>query len=208
VRRRNEVVSNAVYDQRDPAVKLDRAIAMHGFDRAGFYEFALRAVEDTQPTALSDYLAEVIEASGGPSTEEIRELEKDVAGGSLVRRRLASKARIYQLTATDAKIGDRLGISASAVRHRYSKNLLVAHHVGRARLLPLWQFDGAVVIPAVKAVAQAIPSTASPLAVHNFMTNSHPNLVVGDEPISPRDWLFAGGEPQKVIEQLELLGTL
>ncbi|TQO20649.1 hypothetical protein FB472_2292 [Rhodoglobus vestalii] len=201
-------MSNAVYDQRDPAVKLDRAITMHGFDRAEFYEFALRAVEDTQPTAFPSHLAEIIAASGGPSTDEIRELEKDVASGSLVRRRLTSRARIYQLTATDAEIGDRLGISASAVRHRYRKDLLVAHHVGHNRLLPLWQFDGAVVIPAVKAVAQAIPSTASPLAVHNFITNPHPNLVIGGETVSPRDWLFAGGEPQRVIEQLELLGTL
>ncbi len=110
------------------------------------------------------------------------------------------------IVVTDA--ARRLGVDASRVRHRVADGSLYAFRLGRELRLPLWQFAGAVgatasaPLPHLRAVLAAAPQGVAPVELAAFMTSPQPELALGDTPVSPQDWLRAGGDPAPVCEIL------
>jgi hypothetical protein len=64
--------------------------------------------------------------------------------------------------------------------------------------LPLFQFTGTGVLPGLDQVVPALPEGLHPLAVANWFTGANVDLDTGSGPVSPLDWLTAGGDPAPV----------
>ncbi len=94
----------------------------------------------------------------------------------------------------------RLGVTAGRVRQRVSNRTLLAVKVGTAHRLPAFQFTDDGELPGWDRVAPAFPTTAHPTAVAWFMQTPHPDLTVGGELLSPRDWLSSGGDAEHVVD--------
>lgn len=44
----------------------------------------------------------------------------------------------------------------------------------------------------------ALPQHLHPAEVEGFFATANPNLVLGEKPVSPIDWLVSGGNPDVV----------
>jgi hypothetical protein len=63
------------------------------------------------------------------------------------------------------------------------------------------------VLPGLDVVLAAIPSDQPALVVAAFMTTVQEDLLAGTRPVSPYEWLAAGGDPQRVARLAAMLGT-
>lgn len=104
------------------------------------------------------------------------------------------------------EVAELLGCSPSRVSHRYKEGSLYGFHPRGAQILfPDWQFDGAQTIPHLGAVIAALDPDAPAVLVRRFMEQATDNLDI-EGPISPRDWLLAGGDPAPVLQTAPHLG--
>jgi hypothetical protein len=55
-----------------------------------------------------------------------------------------------------------------------------------------FQFDGEAEVPNIGVVFPRLNPDLHPVAVANWFTLPNPDLVLGGEPVSPRDWLRSG----------------
>lgn len=182
--------------------RLTSALRRLDIDPDQFVEHVIDVLESSEPVPLPRSVAETVAASGGPSVERIRQLEKRIAAGELRSHRVETQLITDSVTMSGPQVARILGKDPSTIRHRVAKELLIAFGRGRGRRLATWQFDGTDTIPGVPQLAQAMRRDEHPLAVHNFMTSPNPNLMVGDEPVSPRDWLIDGGAVEPVVRML------
>ncbi len=118
------------------------------------------------------------------------------------RLTLASLSNTTALAATSVSVKDaaqRMGLDPSRVHHRVGDRALYAYKLGARLRLPLWQFrDDGTPLPNLRAVLVALPSELHPLAVNGFMTTPNTDLEIGDEAVSPTQWLTAGGDADAV----------
>lgn len=122
-------------------------------------------------------------------------------------RAVAAQAVLRESALTAAEAADRLGVDASRVRHRIAAGRLVGWKDRGGWRLPVWQFAGRGVLPGLETVLAATPSDQPPLVVASFMNTPQHDLAIGEQPSTPRDWLLAGGDPERVAEQVSMLGT-
>lgn len=109
------------------------------------------------------------------------------------------------LSVTDSAA--RIGVDGSRIRHRLMDGMLAGWKNGGAWRLPAWQFTERGVLPGLEVVLPAIPPDQPPLAVATFMSTSQPDLLIENEQSTPRAWLLAGGDPNRVAELAATLGT-
>jgi excisionase family DNA binding protein len=105
-----------------------------------------------------------------------------------------------------------LGVHPSRVRHRISDGALYGFKVGKHLRLPAWQFDRADgetpdPIPGLRTVLASLAGDAHPLEISTFMTTPDADLVIDDRPVSPREWLVAGGDATPVAALAAELGA-
>lgn len=67
-------------------------------------------------------------------------------------------------------------------------------------LLPQFQFTADGLVPGIDRVLQAAPAALHIVELWGWLTNTDPNLDVGGQPYSPRDWLLSGGDSTRVVE--------
>lgn len=185
-------VSASVIDPAVVSVLLD--------DFAGFLvERAPR-----RSTMTEDERAWLIE-SGAMTAEEIDEAEKAIAGGALSRMELRSSITPIATALSTKEVADRLKIDETRVRHRLAKDGLYSIKVDGRHRFPEWQFagDGTVLLPGLKQVIQALPDDLDPASVEGLMTSKQDNLLLQDSPVTPREWLQAGGSVDDVIDVIE-----
>lgn len=115
---------------------------------------------------------------------------------------LAEETRESLAVAQAAKL---LLVDGSRVRHRVRDRALYGFKIGGGLRLPTWQFTHHDAIPGLRAVLAALPTDVHPLEVAGLMTTPDPDLVVADEPLSPRDWLIGGGDVGAVVKVVEEL---
>jgi hypothetical protein len=109
------------------------------------------------------------------------------------------------------EVAKRLRIDPSQVRRRLIQHTLYGLKLDDDWLLPAFQFtaDG-LPLPGVAIVFPRLPPNLHPVAVYRWFTLPDPDLRpqalhglaegdrAGDEALSPRDWLAAGGDPAVV----------
>lgn len=67
-------------------------------------------------------------------------------------------------------------------------------------LLPEFQFTDEGLVPGIDLVLRATPADLHIVELWGWLTNIDPNLDVGGQPYSPRDWLLSGGDAARVVE--------
>lgn len=143
--------------------------------------------------------------SGAMTAEEIDEAEKAVAGGALSRMELRSRITPIATALSTKEVADRLQIDETRVRHRLAKDGLYSIKVDGRHRFPEWQFaeDTSTLLPGLKQVIQALPDDLDPASVEGLMTSEQDNLLLQGAPVTPREWLQAGGSVDDVIDVIE-----
>ncbi|HEV2071326.1 MAG TPA: hypothetical protein VGR26_16165 [Acidimicrobiales bacterium] len=132
---------------------------------------------------------------------EARELGP-VAGLAAAHAELVARS----LAVVEAATG--LGVDTSRVRQRiYARSLYAFKHQGRW-LVPAFQLGPRTLVPGLDAVVSALAPGLHPVAVSRWFTTPHADLVVEDEPVSPIDWLAAGGPPDTAAALAEAIDQL
>jgi len=104
-----------------------------------------------------------------------------------------------------AAAAERLGRSVNRIRGAIADGSLYGVKVGRSWLVPTWQLDGAGPVAHLRKVIAAIPEGTSAVTLERVMTQPSQELYVDGQPVSPRDWLLAGNEPEAVVELVRQL---
>jgi hypothetical protein len=132
------------------------------------------------------------------SAEELRGLAaRSAARAVLEAAQSLSRSQVAQL----------LGIDGSRVSHRTRERSLYSYAgaAGRRRY-PAWQFRDGKLLPGLAEVLIAISEQAHPVTVRTFMATRDDALLLHGEPVSPIEWLAAGGRPAPVAELAATLG--
>ncbi|WEF21338.1 MULTISPECIES: hypothetical protein [Microbacterium] len=172
------------------------------------------AMTDRQSTelGLTEHEASFLIESGDFTPEEFAEAAAFVTSGGLAKLERETHVRALTNTYTASEVAALLGIDASSVRHRQSKNTLYGFRAGRVRLYPRWQFilgEKASTIPHLPLLVRAIPSDWDPADVEGFMTTPQDELRPSDDAndrnewMTPIEWLAAAKDPAPVVGILE-----
>jgi len=135
--------------------------------------------------------------------EELRagglEASADLVAYDEVRARTAAQtAALLATSLSTAQAAKRLGVDSSRVRQMLGDRSLLGMKDGSAwRILEI-QFEGRGLVPNVRKVARAIPEGLPLLGVVNWLTTPEPDLEFDGQPLSPLQWLSAGGDAESV----------
>lgn len=122
-------------------------------------------------------------------------------------RAVAEQAVLRDTALTVPRAAALLGVDASRVRHRIGDRRLIGWKDRGGWRLPAWQFTDDDVLPGLETVLAAMPADQPDLVLANFMTTPQLDLDLDERPVSPREWLLAGGSAQRVAELAAALGT-
>ena len=128
----------------------------------------------------------------------VRITEDAVTGAAqrLAARRIAEAVQ----TLDTAAVANLLGVHRTRVQHLRDDGDLYAYRDGRSNRYPLWQFtDQQRPLPALRQVLTALGPVHRSV-VTGFMTTVQPDLDTSTGPVSSRDWLAAGQDPEPVVE--------
>lgn len=107
-------------------------------------------------------------------------------------RAAAAYAALLASSLTVQETARRLGVDGSRVRQRLAARTLYGIRHGDGWRIPVFQFDGGRLLPALAAVVSRLDPTLHPLAVFRWFTTPDPDLRTDNTPLSPRDWLRRG----------------
>jgi hypothetical protein len=131
----------------------------------------------------------------------------DSSEGDPRARTVAEQAVLRDTALSVNQAADRVGVDSSRIRHRIGDRRLIGWKDRGGWRLPAWQFTDTDVLPGLETVLAAMPIDQPALVLANFMTTAQEDLELGDLPVSPREWLMAGGNPQAVADLASTLGT-
>jgi len=162
---------------------------------AALVEFADRtgplALVDVDPT---DYLGEPQRSALrklGATLTPLRASELGPIAGLAV-----AHAELVSQSLTVAATAKRLGVDTSRVRQRIYARSLYAFKQGGGWLVPAFQLRRRKIVAGLDASVSALAPALHPVAVSRWFTTPNPDLVIDDSPVSPIDWLAAGGVPE------------
>ncbi|MHA6799175.1 DNA-binding protein [Bounagaea algeriensis] len=121
-------------------------------------------------------------------------------------RTVAEQAVLRDTALSVGQAAERLGVDASRIRHRIGERRLIGWKDRGGWRLPAWQFGDRDVLPELESVLTAMPLDQPALVLANFMTTPQQELELGETPVSPREWLLAGGDPRPVAALAAHLG--
>jgi hypothetical protein len=133
-----------------------------------------------------------------------REGDSSVAG-ALERSRIELELLLRESRSL-VEAAKSLGVSTGRLRQRLSQRTLYGIKEGRAWRLPRFQFDRrGKPVRGIDKVLPHVRHDAHPLAIANWFSTPHQDLVVGDdeEPVTPLDWLSSGRPAGDVAELSE-----
>lgn len=149
-------------------------------------------LEDPTQGLSADEVAglQAVQADLRPRGRRERDPRADAAAGY---------AAVLAGSLTVAEVAEALGIDGSRVRHRLAARQLLGVRRTEGWRLPTWQFgaDGHP-LPGLEQVLRVLPPDLHPVALTRFFISAAPELRIGRAPVSPRDWLAGGGDPQPV----------
>ena len=122
-------------------------------------------------------------------------------------RAVAAQAVLRDSALTVSDAATTIKVDTSRIRHRLAAGRLVGWKDRGGWRLPAWQFTESGVLPGLEIVLAALPNDQPPLVVAAFMTTPQEDLQLGGSPGTPRQWLLAGGDPDRVAALAAVLGT-
>lgn len=154
------------------------------------------------PTVYFSSQQQEVLTAVGLDLDRLSETDADPRTDALIAKAVL---RDSALRATEA--ATLLGIDTSRIRHRLAAGRLVGWKDKGEWRLPAWQFTENGVLPGIETVLAAVPDDQPPLVLAAFMTTPQEDLRLGDRLSTPRAWLLAGGDPQRVADLAQALGT-
>ncbi|GAB3299776.1 hypothetical protein [Parasphingorhabdus pacifica] len=122
-------------------------------------------------------------------------------------RTVAEQAVLRDTALSVNQAADRVGVDSSRIRHRISNGHLVGWKDRGGWRLPAWQFTDDDVLPGLETVLAAMPADQPALVLANFMTTQQEDLDLAERPVSPREWLMAGGSAHLVARLASVIGN-
>ncbi len=113
-------------------------------------------------------------------------------------RTAARRAALLRHSLTTHEAAQRLGVNESRVRQRLAAHTLYGIRGHRGWLLPAFQFAERGEVRGLSRVLPKLRPDVDPLGVQTWFLLPTDELVHDGEPLSPRDWLQAGGDPEPV----------
>ncbi|HEX2924587.1 MAG TPA: DNA-binding protein [Chloroflexota bacterium] len=183
------------------------AISASDLERLGIREKP-EVVERLILEAMSGLLCEMRPMDPG---QDLTAAEREAlckGGLTLDGRQLGKKDPILRtavdysaLVASSLTVGlasEMLGVDESRIRHRIAVRTLYGIRFRGGWRLPIFQFHGGDLLPGIEEVLPKVPRDLHPLELLNWFTSPNPELLLPGalEPVSPRDWLLAGGDPK------------
>jgi hypothetical protein len=167
-------------------------------------EDAARRLTPAHPDPDDYFTAEQREAlrEVGLDLSPLREDEPDARA-----RAVAEEAVLYDSALTVTEAANTIGVDTSRVRHRLLAGRLMGWKDRGGWRLPAWQFTENGVLPGLERVLAALPGDQPALVVAAFMTTPQEDLLARARAVAPRDWLAAGGDPQRVADLAAMIGT-
>ncbi|MEJ2386391.1 MAG: hypothetical protein P8Y27_03470 [Chromatiaceae bacterium] len=159
----------------------------------------IRAAEELPGAELALLQSGGFDVDVGPSPED-----------DPIARAAAAYAALLQTALTIKEVAAALDRNESRVRQRLLKRTLYGIRQGRSWRLPLFQFQvgerqgtRAVqgVVPGIEQVFPALSPEVHPVALWRWFTSPSTELVADEapeQPLSPREWLLAGRDPEAV----------
>jgi hypothetical protein len=167
-------------------------------------EDAARRLAPPHPDPVGYFTADQREAllDVGMDLSPLREDEPDSRA-----RAVAEQAVLHDSALTVSEAADTIGVDTSRIRHRLLARRLMGWKDRGGWRLPAWQFTESGVLPGLDQVLAALPGDQPALVVAAFMTTPQEDLMARARPITPCEWLQAGGDPQRVARLAAMLGT-
>lgn len=127
------------------------------------------------------------------------------------RTRIAYAALLLD-TVGVAEAADLMERDRSRIHQRIRERTLWAIPGEGGLRIPRAQFaegpeQDLVEIDGMGRVVKALPSDLHPVSVLRWLTQPKPDLRIEDSPVSPRDWLRAGGNPDEAVALAEDLNV-
>ncbi len=182
-----------------------------GVDEAEFTAALVDFADRAGPLALADlrpvdYFGEQQRATLRKLGASLRPLRPDELGP--VAGLAAAHAELVAKSLSVAAVAKRLGVDTSRVRQRiYARSLYAFKHRGAWRV-PAFQLHRRKLVPGLGVVVPELSPALHPVAVTRWFTTSSPDLVLGDEAVSPMEWLASGGPPEPVAAQAGAIDQL
>lgn len=160
-------------------------------------------------TSLARFLSERREnapATTIPSAERVlwEDGGADFSPGAVERDAVTAGAAFSDLVVRsvegDGRVAARLGVDRSRVSQRLRERSLYAFAWSDARYFPEWQFTEGGTLPGLRDVLPALDERLHPLVVDHWFRAQSVDLLVGDVPLSPLEWLETGGNPHALAE--------
>ena len=127
---------------------------------------------------------------------------------------IAHLGRLYSTSYTAAEVAKGLGVNDSRVRQRRLANTLWAIDDDGTWVYPSLQFEVAekarrkATLKQVRGLDQVLPHLLAqdlhPTAVAGFLEAPQPELLIGGQPQSVRDWLLHGESVQPVLDLIDV----
>jgi hypothetical protein len=117
---------------------------------------------------------------------------------SPLARTVAAHAALLAASLTVAEAAALLGVDPRRVRRRLAAGSLYGIRAADGWRLPRFQFADGRLVPGIALVLPHLDRALHPLTVARWFELPNPDLVIDDEPVSPRAWLAAGGDPAPV----------
>ena len=144
---------------------------------------------------------------GALSTGEVAALESVglttapfVSGGDPLAQSVADYMALLETSYTTSEAAKHLKVDVSRVRQRLREGTLFGVEYDGERRLPRFQFERRQVLPGLREVMAALPVGLNPLDVAQWFLAPNPDLEVGEENVSPREWLLRGKPVETVVE--------
>lgn len=110
----------------------------------------------------------------------------------------AAHAELVAHSLPVVEVARRLGVDTSRVRQRiYARSLYAFKHHG-GWLIPAFQLRGRKLLSGLNVVVSVLAPALPPVTVSRWFTKPTADLVVDSTPVSPIDWLEAGGPSETV----------
>ncbi|GAA3360871.1 MULTISPECIES: DNA-binding protein [Saccharopolyspora] len=122
-------------------------------------------------------------------------------------RTVAEQAVLRDTALSVNQAAERIGVDSSRIRHRIGDGRLIGWKDRGGWRLPAWQFSDDDVLPGLETVLAGMPQDQPALVLAKFMTTAQDDLELGDRPVSPREWLLAGGSARRVADLASAIGT-
>jgi hypothetical protein len=113
-------------------------------------------------------------------------------GGDPLAQSVADYMALLETSYTTSEASKHLKVDVSRVRQRLREGTLFGIEYDGERRLPRFQFERRQVLPGLREVMAALPAGLNPLDVAQWFLAPNPDLEVGEESFSPREWLLRG----------------